>query len=101
MLIYDHMFHREMCSMICQTGRPLPDWPGEVTTHHPCNIFLEKIVKINFNNYVLLNEVVLVHIFFSRPLINVLAIIKYQSESFMDFTRSVPLNNYRDRGVVW
>ena len=26
MLLYDHIFHREMYSMICQTGRPLSDW---------------------------------------------------------------------------
>ena len=38
MLLYDPIFHREMCSMICQTGRPLPDhWPRDVTSHHPCN----------------------------------------------------------------
>ena len=31
--------------------------------------FLEEIVKINFNNYLLLYEIELVHIFFSRLLI--------------------------------
>ena len=65
MLLYDHIFHREMCSMICQTGMPLTDWPRDVTSHHSCNILLEKIVKINFNNDLLLNEIELVHIFFA------------------------------------
>ena len=34
-----------MCSMICQTGKPLPDWPGDVTSHHPCNIFQRRLSK--------------------------------------------------------
>ena len=57
--------------MICQTDSPLPDWPRDVTSHHPCNIFLEKIVKINFNNYLLLNEIECVHNFFSRLQTNI------------------------------
>ena len=34
-------------------------------------VFLEEIVKINFNNYLLLYEIELVHIFFSRLLTNI------------------------------
>ena len=29
-----------------------------------CNLFLEMMVKINFNNYLLLNKIELVHVFF-------------------------------------
>ena len=70
MLLYDPIFHREMCSMTCQTGKPLPDWTKIYDVTDLC-IFLEAIVKINFNNYLLLNEIELVHIFFSRLLTNI------------------------------
>ena len=71
MLLYDHIFHREMCSMTCQTGRPLPDWTKMCDVMYFMLFFLEEIVKINFNNYLLLYEIELVHIFFSRPLTNI------------------------------
>ena len=64
MLLYDHIFHREMCSMTCQTGRPLPDWTTICDVMDFMLFFLEEIVEINFNNYLLLNEIELVHIFF-------------------------------------
>ena len=64
MLLYDHIFHREMCSMTCQTGRPLPDWIKMCDVMYFMLFFLEVIVKINFNNYLLLYEIELVHIFF-------------------------------------
>ena len=50
--------------------RPLPDWTKIYDVTHLC-IFLEEIVMINFNNYLLLNEIELVHIFFSRLLTNI------------------------------
>ena len=65
MLLYDHIFHRDMCSMICQTTSR-PDWPVHMTSPASCNLFLEMILKINFNNYLLLNEIEFVHIFFFR-----------------------------------
>ena len=71
MLLYDHIFHREMCSMTCQTGRPLPDWTTICDVTDFMLFFLEEIVKINFNHYLLLNEIELVHIFFSRLLTNI------------------------------
>ena len=71
MLLYDHIFHREMCSMTCQTGRPLPDWTKIYDVTDLCIFFFEEIVKISFNNYLLLNEIELVHIFFSRLLTNI------------------------------
>ena len=43
MLLYDHIFHREMCSMTCQTGRPLPDWPECVTSLILCNFFFKQL----------------------------------------------------------
>ena len=36
MLLYDHIFYREMYSMICQIGRSLSDWPESVTSQNPC-----------------------------------------------------------------
>ena len=48
MLLYGRKFHREMSSMICQTGRP--DWP-EASDVTKSMYFFENIVKINFNNY--------------------------------------------------
>ena len=71
MLLYDHIFHREMCSMTCQTGRPLSDWTKMCDVMYFMLFFLEEIVKINFNNYLLLYEIELVHIFFSRLLTNI------------------------------
>ena len=50
--------------MTCQTGRPLPDWTKIYDVTDLSIFFLEEIVKINFNNYLLLNEIELVHIFF-------------------------------------
>ena len=60
MLIYDHIIHRE--AEICQTGRP--DWPVAADVTKSMYFFGEKIVKIIFNSYLLLNEIELVHIFF-------------------------------------
>ena len=57
--------------MTCQTGRPLPDWTKICDVTDFMLFFLEEIVKINFNNYLLLNEIELVHIFFSRLLTNI------------------------------
>ena len=57
----DQIFSREVCSMICQTDRP--DWPGSVTSQFDV-FFGEMIAKIIFNNYLLLNEIELVHILF-------------------------------------
>ena len=65
MLFYDHIFHREMYSMICQTGRPLSHGTNICDVTDRMYFFGEKIVKINFNNYLLLNVIELVHIFFS------------------------------------
>ena len=70
MLPYDHIFHREMCSMICQTGRPLPDWPRDVTSITRV-IFFREDCQDQFQYYLLLNEIELVH-FFLLLLINVL-----------------------------
>ena len=64
MLLYDHIFHREMCLMTCQIGRPLPDWTKMCDVMYFMLFFSEEIVKINFNNYLLLYEIELVHIFF-------------------------------------
>ena len=68
MLPYDHIFQREMYSMICQTGRPLSDWTKICDVTDFMYFLGEKIVKINFNNYLLLNEIELV--LFPRLLTN-------------------------------
>ena len=71
MLLYDHIFDRVMYSMICQTGRPLSDWTKICDVTDLMSFFGEKIVKISFNNYLLLNVIELVHIFFLRLLTNI------------------------------
>ena len=41
MLLYDHIFHREMCSMTFQTGRPLPDSPEGMMSQLLCHFIGE------------------------------------------------------------
>ena len=62
MLLYDHIFLKDMCSMICQTTSR-PDWPVHMTSSISCNFF-EMILKTIFNNYLVLNEIEFVHNFF-------------------------------------
>ena len=52
--------------MTCQTGRPLPDWTKMCDIMYFMLFFLEEIVKINFNNYLLLYEIELVHFIVSN-----------------------------------
>ena len=51
--------------------------------------FLEKIVKINFNNYLLLNEIELVHFFFTSTNKRISYLISVRK--LYDFTQSVSL----------
>ena len=39
MLLYDHIFNREMCSMTCQSGRPLLDWTKIYDVTNLCIFF--------------------------------------------------------------
>ena len=87
MLLYVQIFRREMCTIIYQTGRP--DWPGSVTSQFYA-IFFEMIVKIIFNNYLLINEVELVQIFFTSTYKHINNyLISFRK---LDFTRSVSLS---------
>ena len=65
MLLYDHIFQRERDVFNDLPSRPLSDWTKICDVTDCMQFFGEKIVKINFNNYLLLNEIELVHIFFS------------------------------------
>ena len=70
MLLYDNIFHRDMSSMICQTTSR-PDWTVHMTSPASCNFWGEMILKIIFNNYLLLNKIEFVHNFSSCPLTNI------------------------------
>ena len=48
MLLYDHIFHREMRSMTCQAGRPLPDWTKMCDVMHFMLVFFGRDCQDQF-----------------------------------------------------